>query len=95
MLLYLPVANVENKLLKTHGIYRECDICDDNVAEKRHPSEYLTDIHTDYNQTWWQSVTMLEDVHTQEVNLTVHLGKKLVEVMGSNTAASSFSFLLL
>jgi hypothetical protein len=59
---------------QTHGIYRECDICDDNVLEKRHPADFLTDIHTDYNQTWWQSVTMLEDVHTQEVNLTVHLG---------------------
>ena len=61
--------------IQTHGIYRECDYCDGGEADKRHPPEYLTDIHTDYNKTWWQSVTMLEDVHTQEVNLTVNLGK--------------------
>jgi hypothetical protein len=42
--------------------------------EKKHPPEYLTDIHTHHNQTWWQSVTMLEDVHTQDINLTVNLG---------------------
>lgn len=61
--------------IQTHGIYRECDVCDDTQSEKRHPPDYLTDIHTDYNQTWWQSVTMLEDVHTQDINLTVSLGK--------------------
>ncbi len=63
--------------IQTHGIYRECDDCDDSLPDKRHPPEYLTDIHTDFNQTWWQSVTMLEfnDVRFQEVNLTVNLGK--------------------
>ena len=55
--------------------YRECDTCDQEKPEKRHPPEFLTDIHTDFNQTWWQSVTMLEDVHTQEINLTVNLGQ--------------------
>lgn len=60
--------------IQTHGIYRECDFCEDSVAGHRHPPEYLTDIHEDFNQTWWQSVTMLEDVHTQSVNLTVNLG---------------------
>ena len=29
------------------------------------------------DQTHWQSVTMLEDVHTQDINLTVNLGKYL------------------
>lgn len=61
--------------VQTHGIFRECDTCDDSIQDKRHPPSYLTDVHTDFNQTWWQSVTMLEDVHTQNINLTVNLGK--------------------
>ena len=59
---------------QTHGIYRECDYCQDSEPDKRHPPDYLTDIHEDFNQTWWQSVTMLEDVHTKDVKLTVNLG---------------------
>jgi hypothetical protein len=68
------LRGINEYCIQTHGIYRECDLCDDTKTEKRHPPEYLTDIHTDYNQTWWQSVTMLEDVHTQDINLTVNLG---------------------
>lgn len=60
--------------MQTNGIYRECDYCVDSEPTQRHPPEYLTDIHEDFNQTWWQSVTMLEDVHTMDVNLTVNLG---------------------
>lgn len=60
--------------IQTHGIYRECDYCSDSEADRRHPPDFLTDIHEDFNQTWWQSVTMLEDVHTVNVNLTVNLG---------------------
>ena len=40
-------------MFQTHGIYRECDLCDDRVADKRHPAEFLTDIHTEINQTWY------------------------------------------
>ena len=61
--------------IQTDGIYRECDFCDDDDDKKRHPPTFLTDIHEDFNPTWWQSVTMLEDVHTTDVNITVNLGK--------------------
>ena len=44
-------------------------------VDKEHPARFLTDTHEDYNQTWWQSVTMQEDVHTYKVNLTVNLGE--------------------
>ena len=66
--------------IQTHGIYRECHICsaEDRPGESmKHPPEYLTDVEnsTDVeDQTHWQSVTMLEDVHTQDINLTVSLG---------------------
>ena len=60
--------------IQTHGVYRECDFCDDNVEDKRHPPEYLTDLHEDFNASWWQSVTMVENVHYRDVNLTVNLG---------------------
>ena len=60
--------------IQTHGIYRECDICDASVDDKAHTSLHLTDIHTESNPTWWQSTTMLENVHTQELMLTVGLG---------------------
>ena len=61
--------------MQTHGIYRECDYCDDTQEDKRHPPEYLTDIQDDHSSTWWQSVTMLDDVHRQNVDLTVNLGE--------------------
>ena len=61
--------------MQTHGIYRECDYCDDSQEDKRHPPEYLTDIQDDHSPTWWQSVTMLDDVHVRPVNLTVNLGE--------------------
>ncbi|QQP35651.1 Uncharacterized protein FKW44_023933, partial [Caligus rogercresseyi] len=60
--------------IQTHGIDRECDFCDNSAASNRHPSEFLTDVDKDFNRTWWQSVTMLEDVHMADVNLTVNLG---------------------
>ena len=59
--------------IQTHGIYRECDVCD-ATGEKSHPSEYLTDTNEETNKTWWQSITMLEGVHLADVNLTVNLG---------------------
>ena len=61
--------------LQTGGFYRECQICDAYDATKAHNTSYLTDIHTDQNQTSWQSVTMNENVHMTLVNLTVNLSK--------------------
>jgi laminin gamma 1 len=61
--------------MQTGGFYRECDECNAYNQEKAHNASYLTDIHSDNNQTWWQSVTLMDDVHTTEVNLTVHLNK--------------------
>ena len=40
-----------------------------------HNATYLTDIHTEKNQTSWQSVTMNENVHMTLVNLTVNLSE--------------------
>ena len=60
--------------IQTHGIYRECHMCDSSSDDTRHVPEFLTDIHKETNPTWWQSSTMLEDVHTQNINLTVSLG---------------------
>ena len=64
--------------IQTHGIYRECDRCDATSEEKAHKPEYLTDIHTESNPTWWQSTTMLENVHTQELKLTANLGAFII-----------------
>lgn len=70
-------SDTKEYCLQTHGIYRECDICDDADEKKRHPPEYLTDIQEEQGDvsTWWQSVTMRHDVHLQPVHLTVNLGK--------------------
>ena len=69
------LRSVTEFCVQTNGIYRECDYCQDGVPDKEHPPRFLTDTHEDYNQTWWQSVTMQEDVHTYKVNLTVNLGE--------------------
>eukprot|EP00092_Neocalanus_flemingeri_P012243 GFUD01013199.1.p1 GENE.GFUD01013199.1~~GFUD01013199.1.p1 ORF type:complete len:1692 (+),score=371.26 GFUD01013199.1:452-5527(+) len=65
--------------LQTGGYYRECQICDaydSKQGEARsHNASYLTDIHTDQNQTSWQSVTMDENVHMNLVNLTINMRK--------------------
>lgn len=61
--------------IQTHGISKECDFCDGNDPDRMHPATYLTDVHSETSKTWWQSVTMLEGVHLQDVNLTVNLGK--------------------
>ena len=68
------IKNPSDYCIQTHGIYRECDRCDATSEEKAHKPEYLTDIHTESNPTWWQSTTMLENVHTQELKLTANLG---------------------
>ena len=70
------IKNPSDYCIQTHGIYRECDRCDATSDEKAHKPEYLTDIHTESNPTWWQSTTMLENVHTQELKLTANLGTR-------------------
>jgi len=60
---------------QTGSYRRECEECDAYIPEKAHNAEYLTDIHSDNNQTWWQSVTMADNVHMNEVNLTINLKK--------------------
>ncbi|GJQ78719.1 putative laminin subunit [Trypoxylus dichotomus] len=50
---------------------KSCDVCYPN----QHHAAYLTDFHSGENQTWWQSDTMLEGIHWNQVNLTLHLGK--------------------
>ena len=64
--------------IQTIAIYRECEMCDD--GENKHPASYLTDTQEKYDETWWQSVTMLEDVHGQDIHLTVNLGTFLALV---------------
>ena len=59
-------------VLKQKG---KCYNCSDTTEGKRHPPKFLTDQHTEVNQTWWQSVTMFEGVHENEVNLTVNFGE--------------------
>ena len=58
---------------QTGGYYKECQLCDASSPELHHNATYLTDIHTDLNQTSWLSVTMNEGVHEGPVNLTVNL----------------------
>ena len=52
---------------QTMGIYKECDVCDNNTPDKSHPPKYLTDTHdgaeTEQSKTWWQSITMNENIH--------------------------------
>ena len=49
-----------------------------------HNATYLTDIHTEKNQTSWQSVTMNENVHMTLVNLTVNLSECWITLMLKN-----------
>ena len=57
-----------------------CDVCYPN----QHSPRYLTDFHSGDNQTWWQSDTMYEGIqYPQQVNLTLHLSKLVLEYVGS------------
>jgi|ERR1711971_229082 len=57
------VAHQVEYCMQSGGYYRECQICDSTLPDKHHNATYLTDIHTDLNQTSWLSVTMNERVH--------------------------------
>ena len=86
------LRGVTEYCVQTQGIYRECDNCTDD-GEKAHPPKYLTDQHTEHSQTWWQSVTMREGVHRNDVNLTVNLGTHSCRTYNvSNLSSPSFSY---
>ena len=83
--------------IQTQGIYRECRQCTnaESNEENAHPPKYLTDQHTEHSQTWWQSVTMREGVHRNDVNLTVNLGTRSCRTYNvSNLSSPSFSYKL-
>ena len=49
--------------------------------DKSHPAEYLNDHKKNSESTtWWQSDTMEYDIqYPNHVNLTIHLGKLLIQ----------------
>lgn len=54
------------------GVKKSCEVC----RQYEHDSRFLTDLHNQDNQTWWQSETMLEGIQfPSQVNLTLNLGK--------------------
>ncbi|XP_038064275.1 netrin-1-like isoform X2 [Patiria miniata] len=56
---------------------RNCFVCDANQPKRRHPPEFLTDLHNPNNLTCWQSEPFTSNPH----NVTLHLAlEKLYEL---------------
>ncbi|XP_031783644.1 laminin subunit alpha [Nasonia vitripennis] len=51
---------------------QQCDYCDPNNPEKRHPPEYAVD----GTETWWQSPPLSRGKKYEQVNLTISLGQE-------------------
>ncbi|KAL7292410.1 hypothetical protein TKK_0013999 [Trichogramma kaykai] len=51
---------------------QQCDYCDPNDEEKKHPAEYAVD----GLPTWWQSPPLSRGKRYEEVNLTINLGQE-------------------
>ena len=56
---------------------RNCFVCDDSQPKRKHPPEYLTDLHNPNNLTCWQSEPFTSNPH----NVTLHLAlEKMYEL---------------
>ncbi|XP_011495348.1 PREDICTED: laminin subunit alpha [Ceratosolen solmsi marchali] len=61
-------ANINQNIIQG----QQCDYCDPNDSEKRHPPEYAVD----GMETWWQSPPLSRGKKYEEVNLTINLGQE-------------------
>ena len=53
----------------------QCAWCDANTPELKHPPKYMTDFHSNFDATWWQSDSMFDGMQNPtEVNITLNLG---------------------
>lgn len=72
------ISRVTDYCLQTGvtGARQYCHKCDARTPGLTHPPEFMTDLNTHTNWTWWQSETMLQGVqYPNTVNLTLHLRK--------------------
>ncbi|XP_014209765.1 laminin subunit alpha isoform X2 [Copidosoma floridanum] len=61
-------ANINQNIIQG----QQCDYCDPNEPDKRHPPEYAVD----GMETWWQSPPLSRGKKYEEVNLTINLGQE-------------------